>query len=159
MKPPHVNTQWLALFVQRAPVLFILAFLMGTLATASANPVVVDPAGFVKSWLSVLIVAVCIAVETSILCVICRLLHNADCDLRMKACIVGLNIVTLLVILMPLLRLTNSVLIAETGVVAAETIGIRKIFDLGDIKISMKRAFSYSLGVNLVSYTIGVLCQ
>jgi len=77
----------------------------------------------------------------------------------MKACIVGLNIVTLLVILMPLLRLTNSVLIAETGVVAAETIGIRKIFDLGDIKISMKRAFSYSLGVNLVSYTIGVLCQ
>jgi hypothetical protein len=141
------------------PILAIIVCLLGTLAIASANPVNVDPIGTVRSYVFVLIAGGCIAVETSILCVICRVFHKADCVLGMKIRIVGLNIATLIIILMPLLHLTNSVLIAELGVIIAEMFGILMIFAFNAVRLSLARALAYSVSVNLLSYTIGVLCQ
>jgi len=139
--------------------LAIIVCFLFTLAIASANPVDVNPAGPARAYVYVLIAVGCIVIEMSILCLICRVFHDADCDLGMKASIAGLNIATLIIILMPLLRLTNSVLIAELGVIVAEAVGIKKIFALNGVRLSLARSSSYSLGVNLVSYAIGVMCQ
>jgi hypothetical protein len=124
-----------------------------------ANPVDIDPVGQAGNYVFALIAAGTIAVETSILCVISRVLHNTDADLGTKIGLVVLNIASWFLILTPLLRLTHRVWTAEAGVVAIEALGILWIFASNGVRISGKRALAYSFIVNLVSYVIGVLCQ
>lgn len=140
-------------------ILAIIAIILCVSGTASANPVNMDPAGAVQSYTFFFIAAGTIALETMLLCLFSRVFHDSDCDLAMKVSFVVLNIITLLIVLMPLQRLTNSILIAELGVVIVESIAILKIYQFNNLKITTQQAIIYSCIVNFVSYSIGALCQ
>lgn len=134
----------------------VLPILIGT---AEANPVNINPEGPARSYVFALIAVGTIAVETSILCVISRVFHNTDCDLRTKIGLVVLNIASWFLVLTPLLRMTHNVWAAELGVMVVEAFGILAIFGFNGVLITRSRAVTYSFVVNLVSYVIGALCQ
>ena len=136
----------------------LLAF-GATITIASANPVNNDPSGQILSYVFALIAVVCIAIETSIIRILCRALHDADCDLPMTALVVFLNVLTLAIIVIPLYRLTESILVSEAAVVFVEAVGIWRILSFGGVNLTFRRAALYSLVVNLVSWGIGYVVQ
>ena len=134
----------------------LLAFLA---APASANPVNSDPTGHVFAFTFAIIAAVCIAIETSLLRIACRVFHGADCDVIMTVSLVVLNILTLIGVLVPVLRASGSIVLAESTVVLVESIAIWKIFTFNGIELTFRRAVGYAAAVNLISYGIGLVTQ
>lgn len=70
-------------------------------APVSANPVSSDPHGHVFAYTFAIIAAICIAIETSLLRILCRVFHRTDCDVFMTVSLVVLNILTLIGVLPP----------------------------------------------------------
>lgn len=134
----------------------LFALLTGT---ATANPVSIGPDGGAGVYIYGIIVAICITIEVALLWFLCRIFHDFDGD-RVTLCLLaGLNLLTLLFILTPIVRVTESTLLAEAGVVLAETYGIRAIMARAGIAIALRRAAVYALSVNIISYVIGLLSQ
>ncbi|MCF7674605.1 MAG: hypothetical protein K9N23_12950 [Akkermansiaceae bacterium] len=138
--------------------LILIAYLCA-IAVASANPVRIDPVGDAAVYVFGLIAAICIAVEVAILWILCRAFHNFDGDRVTLAFLAILNVLTLLLVLTPILKVTRSTLLAEAAVVVAETFGIRAIMATAGVTIDLRRALIYSVAVNAISYVVGLLCQ
>lgn len=136
--------------------LALFALLAGT---ATANPVSIGADGGAGVYIYGIIVAICITMEVALLWLLCRVFHDFDGD-RVTLCLLaGLNLLTLLLILTPIIRVTESTLLAESGVVLAEAYGICSIMRRAGIVIGLRRAAVYSFSVNIVSYLIGLLSQ
>ena len=138
---------------------FVFGFFFATTAVLLANPVSLDPAGQILSITFAIIAAVCIAIEVSLVRIICRVFHDHEGDLGMTIGLVVLNVLTWFILLRPIVNMGQSVLLAEVVVVVAEGIGISRILALNGVVISMKRALIYSASVNFVSFLVGLLTQ
>lgn len=110
-------------------------------------------------YIYAIIVAICITIEVALLWLLCRVFHDFDGDRVTLGLLAGLNLLTLLFVLTPIIRVTGSTLLAEVGVVLAETYGIRAIMGKVGIVIELRRAAVYAISVNIVTYVIGLLSQ
>ena len=132
---------------------------LATTTVLFANPVSLDPAGQILSITFAIIVAVCIAIEVSLMKIVCRLFHDHEGDFGMTVGLVALNVFTWFFVLRPVVDKSQSVLLAEAIVVVVEAIAISRILDSNGVVISMKRALIYSASVNLASFLVGLLTQ
>jgi hypothetical protein len=136
----------------------VIAILLLT-GRATANPVSIEADGGAGVYIYGIIVALCITVEVALLWLLCRVFHDFDGDRVTLGLLAGLNVLTLLFVLTPIIRVTESTLLAEAGVVWAETSGIRAIMARIGIVIKVSRAAIFAGSVNIVSYVIGLLSQ
>ena len=120
--------------------------------TSTANPVSIDPLGGPGTYVYAIIVAICITTEVALLWLLCRVFHDFDGDRVTLGLLAGLNLLTLLFVLSPIIRVTESTLLAETY-------GIRAIMGRVGIVIELRRAAVYAISVNIVTYVIGFLSQ
>ncbi len=140
--------------------LILLLAVLALLATpASANPVIIDPAGDAVSYIFGLILAICIAVEVAIIWLLCRVFDEFDGE-RITLVLLGLlNVATFLLVLMPIVRVTHSVVLAEAAVTYVEARGIWKIMNLRGVQVGFRRCAGYSVIVNAISFAIGLMSQ
>ena len=68
-----------------------------------------------------------------------------------------LNVLTLVLVAVPLFRITGSILLTELAVVLVEMVGIAKIFQVDGIQLSPEREGAYSLLVNFLTWAIGFM--
>jgi hypothetical protein len=123
------------------------------------NPVSIGPDAGAGVYIYGIIVALCIAVEVALLWILCRAFHEFDGDRISLGLLVVLNVLTLLLVLTPIIRVTKSTFLAEIAVVVVEAFWIRAIMARAGIMIEQRRALVYSSLVNAVSYLIGILSQ
>lgn len=137
----------------------IFVFTISTLICLKAygNPAPVD-GGFFELYF-VTIAVVCFTVEVIVTASLFKVFHDIDKSLFLIEMLYLLNLIAFFFVLFPLIKFTESIIVAEVGVLLTEMVGIRFCLALLGSDATWRRSFGYSLVSNTLSIIISLGLQ